>query len=95
MFRQPSNFPPAIQAKIIVACCNIHNFIRLHDPDDDSEDNDDSMDVEESNGGEQVNENDLAWGITMEETRNAEAKHSEIAMAMWESYQAELQRRGG
>lgn len=70
-------------------------LIRLHDPDDDSKDNDDSMDVEESNRGEQVNENDLAWGITTEETQNAEAKHSEIAMAMWESSQAELQRQGG
>jgi hypothetical protein len=98
MFRQPTNFPPAIQARIIVACCNIHNFIRLHDPDDDSYDNDEdsdyTMDDEESEGGEEVNEEDLAWGIAAEETQRAEAKRDEIAMAMWRSYQAELQRRG-
>ncbi|KAJ7438967.1 hypothetical protein FB451DRAFT_1378083 [Mycena latifolia] len=97
MFRQPSNFSVRTQARILMACGIIHNFIRLHDPDD-ADDNSDSEEEMEDNpldGASQsdIHPEDLSSGISEEETARAEEKRDIIAKAMWESYIEELERR--
>lgn len=98
MFRQPTIFPRAIQARIIVACCNIHNFIRLYDPDDDSydddEDGDYDMDDGEREGAEEVNPEDLAWGIAAEETQCAEARCDELRWQCGEAIKQNFKGKG-
>jgi hypothetical protein len=92
MFRQPSNFSVRTQARIIMACGIIHNFIRLHDPEDaDLLDLDIEMDDNGLDGA--VDPDELSAGISPEETERADARRDDIAKAMWASYQAELQRR--
>jgi hypothetical protein len=92
MFRQPSNFSVRTQARIIMACGIIHNFIRLHDPEDaDLLDLDIEMDDNGLDGA--VDPDELSAGISPAETDRADARRDDIAKAMWASYQAELQRR--
>jgi hypothetical protein len=77
------------QARIPAALAAIHNFIRIHDPDE-LEGFVDAEDIEEGffAGG-------LAEGQTrMAEKRRANARRDRIAAEMWEQYQAELQERG-
>jgi hypothetical protein len=95
MFRQPSNFSVRTQARIIMACGIIHNFIRIHDPDDADLD----LDMEMDDGGldsalrGDIDPDELSAGISPNETEWADARRDNIARAMWASYQAELQRR--
>jgi hypothetical protein len=79
-----------------MVCGIIHNFIRLHDPDDAEADSDDEMEDEEDTGAaaqSQVCPEDLSDGISPEETLRAEARRDNIAKAMWTSYLAEFDRR--
>ncbi|KAF8205398.1 hypothetical protein K438DRAFT_1579758, partial [Mycena galopus ATCC 62051] len=95
MFRQPSNFSVRTQAQIIMACGIIHNFIRIHDPDDADLDSDIEMDDDGLDGAPcgAIDPDELSAGISPNETEWADARRDNIARAMWASYQAELQRR--
>ncbi|KAJ7098428.1 hypothetical protein C8R44DRAFT_642836, partial [Mycena epipterygia] len=76
---------------VITACCIIHNFIRLHDPDDADCDLEDDMDEDNEYMQSETHPEDLSAGISPEETERADAKRDSIAKAMWESYLAELE----
>jgi hypothetical protein len=77
------------QARIPAALAAIHNFIRIHDPDE----------LEGFIEADDIEPGFFAGELAEGQTRTAEKKRAntrrdEIAAAMWEQYQAELQERG-
>ena len=85
----PAEISIDYQARIPAALAAIHNFIRIHDPDE----LEDFVDADDTEQGFFAGE--LAQGQTRTaERRRANARRDEIAAAMWEQYQAELQKRG-
>jgi hypothetical protein len=77
------------QARIPAALAAIHNFIRMHDPDD-LQDFAESEDLEPG-----FVAGELAAGQTRPaEKRQSNARRDAIAAAMWAQYQAELRARG-
>jgi hypothetical protein len=80
------------QARIPAALAAIHNFIRIHDADE-LEGFLDANDMERGFFAGDAGE--LAQGQTRTaEKRRANTRRDEIAAAMWEQYQEELQERG-
>jgi hypothetical protein len=77
------------QARIPAALAAIHNFIRIHDP----QELEGFAEAEDTERGFFAGE--LAEGQTRTaEKRRANTRRDQIAVAMWEQYQAELQERG-
>jgi hypothetical protein len=77
------------QARIPAALAAIHNFIRIHDP----EELNDFAEAEDMEPG--FFSGELAEGQTRTaEKRRANTRRDGIAAEMWEQYQAELQERG-
>jgi hypothetical protein len=77
------------QARIPAGLAAVHNFIRIHDPDE-LEGFVEADDVERG-----FFAGDLAEGQTMTaEKRRANTRRDAIAVEMWEQYQAELRERG-
>lgn len=77
------------QARIPAALAAIHNFIRIHDP----EELNDFAEAEDMEPG--FFSGELAEGQTRTaEKRRANTRRDGIAAEMWEQYQAELQARG-
>ena len=82
----PAEIRMDYQARIPAALAAIHNFIRIHDPDE-LEGFTDADDVEPG-----FFAGELAEGqARMAEKRRANARRDGIAADMWEQYQAELQ----
>ncbi|KAF8871546.1 hypothetical protein BD779DRAFT_1453842, partial [Infundibulicybe gibba] len=89
------------QAKIPCALAALHNYIRIHDPDDATGGD---SDAEESNNLDIPNiahyeadvdvSDDLGAHISTAEKERAAARRDNIAMAMWDDYQRELEARG-
>jgi DDE superfamily endonuclease len=78
-----------LQARIPAALAAIHNFIRIHDPEELTSFTE-PVDLERG-----FVSGELAAGQTRTaEKRRATTRRDEIAAAMWAQYQAELQRRG-
>lgn len=85
----PAEINMDYQAAIPAALAAIHNFIRIHDPDE-IEGFAESDDQERGFVG-----GDLASGQTRPaEKRRANTRRDKIAADMWAQYQAELQARG-
>lgn len=84
----PPEYSMAIQARIPPALCAIHNFIRIHDPDEIQDfEIDENIDIEPYG--------ELAPGPAgRQERARGTARRDIIAQLMWESYQLELQRCG-
>lgn len=77
------------QARIPAALAAIHNFIRVHDPDE----LEGFVDADDIEPGFFAGE--LAEGQTRTaEKRRANTRRDGIAAEMWEQYKAELQERG-
>ena len=77
------------QARIPAALAAIHNFIRIHDPDELAG----FIDTDDTERG--FFTGDLAEGQTrMAEKRRANTRRDGIAAEMWVLYQAILQERG-
>jgi hypothetical protein len=78
------------------SCCIgcINNFIHIHDPDDDAQNEDDynEGDEPESPPQAEINPENLGHYITQEEKDCATTKWDEIAIAMWEDVLAERER---
>jgi hypothetical protein len=78
------------QARIPPALCAIHNFIRVHDPDEIHEFENggiDGSELEDDRG-------DLAEGpANFEERETAKERQEEIGNMMWRDYQLFLRRR--
>lgn len=67
------------QAKIVIACCALHNFLRDNDPDDMCE-TDPSVNEEEEAGGHEDANIIIATSQLWTATRDAMAEH------MWNEY---------
>jgi hypothetical protein len=101
-FRYGTSFPPQVQARVILACCLLHNFIKMNDVhdsdmDDQEEDVEDNMqpqdaDVEPEDEDEMI-ERQRQWGISAAETAAAEAMRDDLAQSMWDDYQRVLRER--
>jgi hypothetical protein len=79
------------QARIPAALAAIHNFIRIHDPDE----LEGFVEAEDMERGFVAQVGELAEGQTRTaEKRRANARRDGIAAEMWEQYQALLQERG-
>lgn len=81
-----------MQAKFVAALCALHNFIRIHDPDDQADEPAGRPEV--SRGGSHTNVEELGGQITEVERDRASERRDNIAKAMWTSYQQVLQERG-
>jgi hypothetical protein len=89
----PPHYDMDVQARIPPALCAIHNFIRIHDPDELAEYAEDSVD--EQPGTRISDQGELAHGPPNNQSRErASARRDQIAKAMWDSYQGYI-RRGG
>lgn len=84
------------QAKIPAALAALHNFIRMHDPDDDAQDNN-GHNLEEGHSLQssvEIEVEHLGGHISQAEKDRAGVKRDGIAMAMWTDYQRILAQRG-
>src|ERR1700733_3755611 len=78
-----------IQAQIPAALCAIHNFIRIHDPQEEElEDNGDT------NSGGHTGDGFARQVSNIEGNDAVTHRRNMIAQAMWSSYQHILQERG-
>lgn len=95
ILRQTNNFTIDGQARVVPACCAVHNFIRIHDPDDSlSDDEDDTESRSHSAANDDLfDEESLGGAISRAETRRADERRNAIAEAMWEDYCARRRRR--
>ena len=79
-----SEYSVHTQAKIIHALCVLHNFIRVHDPDDISD-----IVLEEIERVPQATAAaDFGGAIRPQETKRAGAHRDQIAKEMWADYSA-------
>ncbi len=85
------------QAKIPAALAALHNFIRVWDPEDMPDaDDDNDLDTEISEDREEtlIPPENLGSNISQAERLRAAAKRDGIAKAMWDQYQEERRIRG-
>ena len=76
-----------VQAKLVLAVCALHNFIRSYDPEDGV-----AYDTEEIiREVTQPEAEQFGTRITREESEEASQRRDEIAHAMWAQYQEYLQ----
>lgn len=91
IIREANEFPIEAQGRIASAICVVHNFIRIHDPEDlpDPEEEDHSITSSTSNSSLGGN-----GSISLRERNEAGKRRDEIANAMWVQYQEYLRKRG-
>ena len=82
------------QAKIPAALAALHNFIRIHDPDDNAQDEDDYEEDHNLRSPVEIHAEHLGGHISQAEKDRASAKRDAIATAMWVDYQNVLAQRG-
>ena len=81
-----ASYSIAVQAKMVHAICALHNFIRVHDVDDEEGDQFQLEDQSQLPGPAEL-QNYLGSGrITHMETEDASVCRDNIANAMWEDY---------
>ena len=73
-----------VQAKLVAAICVLHNFIRVHDPDDTS---DEDWEELERHAPQREARDFGGHTIGQAEQNRASRKRDEIAAAMWRQYQ--------
>ena len=76
-------YPLETQSKIIQAICVLHNFIQVHNPDEDLG----VLDVEMGQQIPRRNAADFGGSISAEERTSANTRRDGIAQHMWEQYQ--------
>lgn len=76
-------YSPEVQAKMVPALCTLHNFIRIHDPDDL-----DGQDWQEEVERQPLvpSAADLRSRVSQAEQDRAAAKREKIACNMWNDY---------
>lgn len=87
---QGCRYPIKTQAAIVYAISVLFNYVSNFDSDDLSQELDEPDD--ELDNGTHPDALGLGY-VSTQESRRAAARRDEIAMAMWEQYQAELHRR--
>lgn len=80
-----------VQARIPVALSALHNFIRIHDPDEGS-----VSDIDDNYVSNDADRNDTTPGLGAEAEGREEvdARRDQIAEEMWADYQRICQERG-
>ncbi|KIL54102.1 hypothetical protein M378DRAFT_93143 [Amanita muscaria Koide BX008] len=84
------------QAKIPYALAALHNFIRIHDPDDNattSYDHAEGSHSRDTQSSHEINAENLGGNISQAERTRASERRDIIAKAMWEDYQNVLAER--
>jgi len=76
-------YSPEVQAKVVLALCALHNFIRVHDPDD-LDDRDWQEEIERR--PPMPSTADLRSRVNQAERDRAIAKREKIAHEMWNDY---------
>lgn len=74
------------QTKLVPAICVLHNFIRVHDPNDDVN----ITEVYLSRRAPRRTAQDFSTQISNQEKARANARQDEIAKGMWRQYQEYL-----
>jgi len=76
-------YSPEVQSKVVLALCALHNFIRVHDPDD----------LDDQDWQEEIERRppvptaaDLGRRVNQAERDRAIAKQKQIADDMWVDY---------
>lgn len=88
--REHNDFGTSVQARIVLAVCTLHNFIKAYDPGDMGDDDESGSDNEsEDESARQTGED---TGETM--PQEFDERRDSIAREMWASYQAIVQRGG-
>lgn len=82
-----------IQARLPAALCTIHNFIRIHTPDEPADQYDADSIMFGGGGGGGNLDDDQPAGETAGDGEPSERRDA-IAQAMWDDYQQVLQERG-
>jgi hypothetical protein len=106
LFSRAPEYPIDTQSRLIAAIGALHNFLRIHDQDDDAGDlgNGPSIHREGSRGSiddfiedaepRVISEEELGMNITEEERARASARRDAIAQQMWVDYLAYRARHG-
>ena len=84
------------QAKIPYALAALHNFIHIHDPDDNattSYDHTEGSHSQDPQPSHEINPEYLGGNISQAERNHASERQDVIAKAMWEDYQNVLAER--
>lgn len=76
-------YSPDIQAKVVLALCALHNFIRVHNPDD-LDDRDWQEEIERQ--PPMPTADDLRNRVNQAERDRAIAKREQVAHDMWSDY---------
>ncbi|KAJ3008867.1 hypothetical protein NUW54_g1304 [Trametes sanguinea] len=88
---QAAEYSLKTQAKLVHTLCTLHNFIRIHDPDDLEAIAE--HDVQPSYSSSNTLPSDFSGGITAAEREEASSWWDTIAKQMWEDYVAYVERR--
>ena len=88
IIHEANDFPIEAQGRIASAICVVHNFIRIHDPEDLPEPEEDHsiLPFNASLGGHSR--------ISSQERNEAGKRRDEIANAMWIQYEQYMTKRG-
>lgn len=97
----PAEYDIHTQAKIPCALAALHNYIRIHDPEDDGDSEDEDYQSEHGSGADNDVEEDepdpesLGGHISNAEKQRATARWDRIAQEMWVDYLRETREREG
>jgi hypothetical protein len=78
------------QSKITLALCVLHNFIRVHDPQDLSGEKKEEVEAELNRRAPRRGPEEYGHYVSPEESSRASNRRDQIAKAMWEQYQSYL-----
>ena len=80
--QERNEFPIRYQARIVSALCVVHNFIRIHDPDDEPEPYEDGS----ARVVHEYSVPETRLDISRQESREAALLRDKIASDMWAQY---------
>lgn len=83
----PQEYPIRTQAQLVSALAVVHNFIRIHDPEDIPEDE------EEDRQGRGDDVGTLQGHAVQDDRGRATQRRDAIAQAMWDDYERRGRRR--
>lgn len=101
LMTSPAEYDIHTQAKIPCALAALHNYIRIHDPEDDGDSEDEDYQSEHGSGADNDVEEDepdpesLGGHISNAEKQRATARRDRIAQEMWVDYLRETREREG
>lgn len=107
IFTRAPEYPMETQAMLVPAIAALHNFLRIHEGDDDAHDlaptsqnllrreGSDRLEDFIQDEPREISPEELGMLISAEEKARASARRDRIAQQMWKDYVALLAERGG